>query len=121
METEQPEETFPNTKNNGEFGSRGSYDDLGGPIITTQVTVPKDLAGSIIGKSGQGIKQMFHELGASIKIDDDPLEGFKDQIITMTGTQDQIQNAQYLLLNSVKQPEGVLHLFFFFPPQSAFL
>ncbi|EDL06874.1 mCG121849, isoform CRA_e, partial [Mus musculus] len=80
-------------------GGRGSYGDLGGPIITTQVTIPKDLAGSIIGKGGQRIKQIRHESGASIKIDE-PLEGSEDQIITITGTQDQIQNAQYLLQNS---------------------
>ncbi|KAG5211851.1 hypothetical protein JEQ12_014280 [Ovis aries] len=86
-------------------GGRGSYGDLGGPIITTQVTIPKDLAGSIIGKGGQRIKQIRHESGASIKIDE-PLEGSEDQIITITGTQDQIQNAQYLLQNSVKQYSG---------------
>ncbi|XP_048383829.1 heterogeneous nuclear ribonucleoprotein K isoform X4 [Stegostoma tigrinum] len=80
-------------------GSRGGYGDLGGPIITTQVTIPKDLAGSIIGKGGQRIKQIRHESGASIKIDE-PLEGSEDRIITITGTQDQIQNAQYLLQNS---------------------
>ncbi|XP_036697872.1 heterogeneous nuclear ribonucleoprotein K-like [Balaenoptera musculus] len=85
-------------------GGRGSYGDLGGPIITTQVTIPKDLAGSIIGKGGQRIK-LRHESGASIKIDE-PLEGSEDQIITITGTQDQIQNAQYLLQNSVKQYSG---------------
>eukprot|EP00061_Rhincodon_typus_P017118 g45676.t1 len=79
-------------------GSRGGYGDLGGPIITTQVTIPKDLAGSIIGKGGQRIKQIRHESGASIKIDE-PLEGSEDRIITITGTQDQIQNAQYLLQN----------------------
>uniref|UniRef100_A0A8C5VR47 Heterogeneous nuclear ribonucleoprotein K n=1 Tax=Microcebus murinus TaxID=30608 RepID=A0A8C5VR47_MICMU len=61
-------------------GGRGSYGDLGGPIITTQVTIPKDLQ----------IKQIRHESGASIKIDE-PLEGSEDQIITITGTQDQIQ------------------------------
>ncbi|XP_061872585.1 heterogeneous nuclear ribonucleoprotein K-like isoform X7 [Colius striatus] len=83
-------------------GGRGSYGDIGGPIITTQVTIPKDLAGSIIGKGGQRIKQIRHESGASIKIDE-PLEGSEDRIITITGTQDQIQNAQYLLQNSVKQ------------------
>nr|XP_060148878.1 heterogeneous nuclear ribonucleoprotein K-like [Globicephala melas] len=83
-------------------GGRGSYGDLGGPIITTQVTIPKDLAGSVIGKGGQRIKQIPHESGASIKIDE-PLEGSEDQIITIIGTQDQIQNAQYLLQNSVKQ------------------
>uniref|UniRef100_A0A1A8B1F1 Heterogeneous nuclear ribonucleoprotein K n=1 Tax=Nothobranchius furzeri TaxID=105023 RepID=A0A1A8B1F1_NOTFU len=86
-------------------GGRGSYGDLGGPVITTQVTIPKDLAGSIIGKGGQRIKQIRHESGASIKIDE-PLEGSEDRIITITGTQDQIQNAQYLLQNSVRQYSG---------------
>uniref|UniRef100_A0A674MH72 Heterogeneous nuclear ribonucleoprotein K n=1 Tax=Takifugu rubripes TaxID=31033 RepID=A0A674MH72_TAKRU len=85
--------------------SRGSYSDIGGPVITTQVTIPKDLAGSIIGKGGQRIKQIRHECGASIKIDE-PLEGSEDRIITITGTQDQIQNAQYLLQNSVRQYSG---------------
>ncbi|KAM4810650.1 heterogeneous nuclear ribonucleoprotein K isoform 2-T3 [Rhinophrynus dorsalis] len=84
---------------------RSSYGDLGGPVITTQVTIPKDLAGSIIGKGGQRIKQIRHESGASIKIDE-PLEGSDDRIITIIGTQDQIQNAQYLLQNSVKQYSG---------------
>ncbi|XP_013994088.1 heterogeneous nuclear ribonucleoprotein K isoform X1 [Oncorhynchus tshawytscha] len=79
-------------------GGRGSYSDIGGPVITTQVTIPKDLAGSIIGKGGQRIKQIRHESGASIKIDE-PLEGSEDRIITINGTQDQIQNAQYLLQN----------------------
>ncbi|XP_064867515.1 heterogeneous nuclear ribonucleoprotein K isoform X2 [Oncorhynchus nerka] len=86
-------------------GGRGSYNDMGGPVITTQVTIPKDLAGSIIGKGGQRIKQIRHESGASIKIDE-PLEGSEDRIITISGTQDQIQNAQYLLQNSVKQSSG---------------
>lgn len=58
----------------------------------------RQLAGSIIGKGGQRIKQIRHESGASIKIDE-PLEGSEDRIITITGTQDQIQNAQYLLQN----------------------
>ncbi|TKC37358.1 hypothetical protein EI555_003679 [Monodon monoceros] len=87
-------------------GGRDSYGALGGPIITTQVIIPKDIVGSmarsIIGKIGKWIKQICHESGASIKIDE-PLEGSKDQIITIIGTQDQIQNAQYLLQDSVKQ------------------
>uniref|UniRef100_A0A8C7VU05 Heterogeneous nuclear ribonucleoprotein K n=1 Tax=Oncorhynchus mykiss TaxID=8022 RepID=A0A8C7VU05_ONCMY len=89
----------------GRASGRGSYSDIGGPVITTQVTIPKDLAGSIIGKGGQRIKQIRHESGASIKIDE-PLEGSEDRIITINGTQDQIQNAQYLLQNSVKQYSG---------------
>uniref|UniRef100_A0A2K6A4F8 Heterogeneous nuclear ribonucleoprotein K n=1 Tax=Mandrillus leucophaeus TaxID=9568 RepID=A0A2K6A4F8_MANLE len=83
-------------------GGRGSYGDLGEPIITTQVTIPKDLAGSIIGKGDQRIKQIRLKAGASIKIDE-PLESSEGWIITITGTQDQIQNAQYLLQNSMKQ------------------
>uniref|UniRef100_A0A3Q4MP66 Heterogeneous nuclear ribonucleoprotein K n=1 Tax=Neolamprologus brichardi TaxID=32507 RepID=A0A3Q4MP66_NEOBR len=80
-------------------GGRGSYNDMGGPVITTQVTIPKDVS--------QRIKQIRHESGASIKIDE-PLEGSEDRIITISGTQDQIQNAQYLLQNSVKQYSGHL-------------
>ncbi|CAL8322480.1 unnamed protein product [Lota lota] len=86
-------------------GGRGSYSDISGPVLTTQVTIPKDLAGSIIGKGGQRIKQIRSESGALIKIDE-PLEGSEDRIITITGTQDQIQNAQFLLQNSVKQFSG---------------
>ncbi|XP_077456205.1 heterogeneous nuclear ribonucleoprotein K isoform X3 [Stigmatopora argus] len=89
---------------NYQSGGRGAYND---PVITTQVTIPKDLAGSIIGKGGQRIKQIRHDSGASIKIDE-PLEGSEDRIITIMGTQDQIQNAQYLLQNSVKQFSGQL-------------
>ncbi|XP_062855341.1 heterogeneous nuclear ribonucleoprotein K isoform X2 [Trichomycterus rosablanca] len=81
----------------GSYGGRSGFDM--DPLITTQVTIPKDLAGSIIGKGGQRIKQIRRESGAAIKIDE-PLEGAEDRIITITGTQDQIQNAQYLLQNS---------------------
>uniref|UniRef100_A0A8C2WML5 Heterogeneous nuclear ribonucleoprotein K n=1 Tax=Cyclopterus lumpus TaxID=8103 RepID=A0A8C2WML5_CYCLU len=88
----------PDRYSDNMVSGRGSYNDMGGPVITTQVTIPKDLAGSIIGKGGQRIKQIRHESGASIKIDE-PLEGSEDRIITITGTQDQIQNAQYLLQN----------------------
>uniref|UniRef100_A0A2K6NB22 Heterogeneous nuclear ribonucleoprotein K n=1 Tax=Rhinopithecus roxellana TaxID=61622 RepID=A0A2K6NB22_RHIRO len=97
-------------------GDGGSYGDLGGPIITTQVTIPKDLSGSIIGKGGQWIKQI-----SLIKIDE-PLEGFEDQIITITGTQDQIQNAHSILENFCKTSEELKEscmLFFFFFFQSA--
>ncbi|KAF3817878.1 hypothetical protein GH733_013727 [Mirounga leonina] len=72
------------------------------PQVEYQGVAPDMLAGSIIGKGGQRIKQIRHESGASIKIDE-PLEGSEDRIITITGTQDQIQNAQYLLQNRLEQ------------------
>lgn len=52
--------------------------------------------GAIIGKGGSRIQQVRHESGADITIAD-PLPGSNDRIITITGTADQIQSAQYLL------------------------
>ena len=57
---------------------------------------PLQLAGAIIGKGGSRIRQIRQESGAGITIDE-PAQGSNDRIITITGTQDQIQNAQYLL------------------------
>ncbi|GFS24742.1 heterogeneous nuclear ribonucleoprotein K, like [Elysia marginata] len=69
---------------------------------TTQVTIPKDLAGAIIGKGGSRITDIRRRSGAMIVIDE-PLQGSNDRIISISGTGDQIQNAQYLLQMSVKQ------------------
>ena len=54
------------------------------------------LAGSIIGQGGQRIRQIRQDSNAKIKIDE-PQPGSNDRIITITGTQEQITNAQYLL------------------------
>uniref|UniRef100_A0A8C5VFN1 Heterogeneous nuclear ribonucleoprotein K n=1 Tax=Microcebus murinus TaxID=30608 RepID=A0A8C5VFN1_MICMU len=74
-------------------GGRGSYGDLGGPIITTQVIFQR-LAGSI----WQGV-------GASIKIDE-PLEGSEDRIITF----DTGQICRFA--TSVKQYADIFFLFY---------
>jgi heterogeneous nuclear ribonucleoprotein K len=71
----------------------------------TQVSIPKDMAGAIIGKGGMRIKQIRMESGATITIDE-PLPGSNDRIINITGSSEQIQNAQYLLQMSVKQYSG---------------
>ncbi|GJQ76519.1 putative RNA binding protein [Trypoxylus dichotomus] len=67
---------------------------------TTQVTIPKDLAGAIIGKGGGRIRKIRQDSGAGITIDE-PLPGSNDRIITITGLPNQIQMAQYLLQQSV--------------------
>lgn len=69
---------------------------------TSQVSVPKSVAGAIIGKGGSRIKQIQMESGAMIKMDDPSTEG-EERIISITGTSDQIQYAQYLLQQAVKQ------------------
>ena len=58
--------------------------------------MPLQLAGAIIGKGGTRIRQVQMESGTMIKMDDG--SGSSDErIITITGTQEQIQYAQYLL------------------------
>ncbi|KAF4523283.1 hypothetical protein B566_EDAN009406 [Ephemera danica] len=70
-----------------------------GPKTSTQVTIPKDLAGAIIGKGGARIRKIRSDSGAGITIDE-PLPGSNDRVITITGTSNQIQMAQYLLQQS---------------------
>ncbi|KAJ8029332.1 Heterogeneous nuclear ribonucleoprotein K [Holothuria leucospilota] len=74
-------------------------------VTKTQVTIPKDLAGSIIGNGGERIKKIRKDSGAKIKIDE-PLPGSNVRIITIEGDQHAITNAQYLLQLSVRQYSG---------------
>ena len=54
------------------------------------------LAGAVIGKSGNRIKQIQAETGAMIKLDEADVEG-DDRVITITGYPDEIEYAQYML------------------------
>lgn len=65
-------------------------------LMTNQVTIPNELAGAIIGPKGAKIQQIREQSGAGITIDK-PQSGNNDRIITITGSAEQIQNAQYLL------------------------
>ncbi|PIK62164.1 putative heterogeneous nuclear ribonucleoprotein K-like [Apostichopus japonicus] len=62
----------------------------------TQVTIPRDLAGSIIGTRGERINEIRRRSGAKIKIAE-ALPGSNDRIITISGDEEEITNAQYLL------------------------
>ncbi|RDD37459.1 Heterogeneous nuclear ribonucleoprotein K [Trichoplax sp. H2] len=63
---------------------------------TVQVSIPKDLAGSIIGKGGTRIRDVRERSGAMIKIDDArPGEDYR--VITISGGKDQIDEAHGLL------------------------
>ncbi|XP_044744311.1 heterogeneous nuclear ribonucleoprotein K isoform X2 [Coccinella septempunctata] len=88
----------------GMLGGSPIHNGLGSGISggknSTQVTIPKDLAGAIIGKGGGRIRKIRQDSGAGITIDE-PLPGSNDRIITITGSQNQIQMAQYLLQQSV--------------------
>merc|ERR1719466_589387 len=87
---------------NGSNGNFGGNNASGMPQTTTQVTVPNDMAGAIIGKGGERIRNIRQKSGADIKFSEsDPVK--KDRLITLSGSQDQIQYAQYLMQQCVRQ------------------
>ena len=65
-----------------------------GPTTSTQVTIPSELGGTIIGKGGERINRIREDSGAQIVVDP---PAHDERVITITGTQNQIQMAQYLL------------------------
>ncbi|VDN90319.1 unnamed protein product [Brugia pahangi] len=66
-----------------------------GPEESTQVTIPNELGGTIIGKGGERINRVREESGAQIVVG--PQQESGERIITITGTSTAIQTAQYLL------------------------
>ncbi len=91
----------------GGFGGGGGMPgddglDAGGEQETTQVTIPKDMAGAIIGPGGSRIRKIRNDSKATITIEE-PQQGSNERIITITGTERQIQTAQYLLQQSVRE------------------
>ncbi|MFH4973411.1 hypothetical protein AB6A40_000120 [Gnathostoma spinigerum] len=72
----------------------------GGPLQTTQVTIPNELGGTIIGKGGERINRIREDSGAHIVVE--PQRANDERIITISGTQAQIQAAQYLLQQCVR-------------------
>lgn len=75
--------------------------DADGPVQTSKVTVPKDMGGAIIGPGGERIKKIRMESQAQIKVDE-PEDGSEDRVITISGTPQSIQTAQYLLQQCVR-------------------
>ncbi|KAI6178572.1 hypothetical protein M3Y98_00515300 [Aphelenchoides besseyi] len=109
--------TGPNSMYGNQGGSSGPvYVDSA--VITTQVTIPNELAGTIIGRGGtivvnrasimtlclgERINSIRQE--ASARIDIGSAIG-NERIITIQGTQQQIQAAQYLLQQTVRQSDA---------------
>lgn len=87
---------------NGNMGNFGAQNTSMDNKTSTQVTIPKDLAGAIIGKGGGRIRRIRNESNAFIQIDE-ALPGSTDRIITITGSQKEIQAAQYMLQQSVRE------------------
>jgi len=84
------------------FSGNGSSGGGGGGNETTQVTIPNDVAGAIIGPGGQRIWKIRNDSKAGVTVAE-PESGSSERIITITGTQQAIQSAQYLLQQCVRE------------------
>lgn len=88
------------------FGTGGNsfmppIKDENAPVQTSKVTIPRDMGGAIIGPGGARIRKVRMDSQADIKVDE-PEEGSDDRVITITGTPQSIQTAQYLLQQCVR-------------------
>lgn len=107
-----PSENFSGNENmayGGNFGGGPTFPDDAsgdkGEVENTQVTIPKDMAGAIIGPGGSRIRKIRSDSKATITIDE-PLPGSTERIISISGTQRAIHTAQYLLQQSVREHAG---------------
>lgn len=69
------------------------------------MTIPNDVAGSIIGPGGSRIKKIRADAQADIQIGE-PDAGGTERVITISGTPEAIQSAQYLLQQCVRESQG---------------
>jgi len=69
---------------------------------TTSITVPNELVGAIIGKAGMRIREIRNTSGAKIQFSESDKETKEDRVITMSGTQQQIQIAERLMTDCVR-------------------
>ncbi|XP_074603504.1 poly(rC)-binding protein 3-like isoform X2 [Brevipalpus obovatus] len=67
---------------------------------TTEMAIPNDLIGCIIGKGGAKINEIRQLSGATIKISSSE-EGSKDRTVSISGTPESINLAQYLINTSL--------------------
>jgi len=91
--------------NDAGFPGRRNTADSQGELESHQVSIPKDLAGSIIGPQGTRIRAIRAQSGAQIIIGEAEPET-QERVITIDGTEEQIQNAQYLMQMAVRQHSG---------------
>lgn len=89
------------------FGQMGGQ--LGGapmPQINSRITVSPLVIGSVIGKAGSNIQQIRTLTGAKVKVHDKE-PGEEDRVIEMTGSADQVTQAQQLVQAFIANGSGV--------------
>jgi len=89
-------------KFNGSTGLPLAMDMVSGPVETTKVTIPNNMAGAIIGAGGSRIRQIRMESKAIIEIGE-PDGTLGERVISISGNEKTIQLAQYMLQQAVKE------------------
>lgn len=69
---------------------------MGGNYVPVQFQVPNEMMGAVIGKAGAAINEIRTMSGSDIKIGDNE-PGNPMRLVTVTGSPEQIQLAQYLI------------------------
>lgn len=78
---------------------------LSGPTTTQKIAIPTVTAGCVIGKMGTTIRDIRLQSATSISIADPDPNTPGERIVTLTGSQQAIQTAIYLIRNLVEQYE----------------
>lgn len=75
------------------------------PIETTRVTISNNMAGGIVGPGGSQIRLIRLEGNAEIEMGE-PDDASGDRIISITGSEENIQLVLYLLQQAVRENEA---------------
>jgi len=105
-------------RNDDRFGSNSNRDDRRGSNTDNQnqdgssnlaqmktevnITVPSDLCGAIIGRSGQRIKDIKHQSGARLDFSKTEKNSKEDRVLTISGTQGQTLAAQRMIADCLE-------------------
>jgi RNA-binding protein Nova len=78
---------------------------VAGPTTVVTVAVPDEHIGAVVGKGGKYISEMQQVAGVRIKISDrtDYVPGTRNRKVTLTGTLEAVQIAQFLISQKVQQ------------------
>lgn len=71
--------------------------------IVTQMGVPDEMVGAVVGKGGAVLKSIMANSGASVKISqkNEFIEGTTNRSVTIEGTQEQVQYAQSAIMSQI--------------------
>ena len=94
----RPGERFGEDDFGGGFGGNFGGDE--GEMRTNQSTIPKNMAGAILGPGGQRIRRIRAESRANITLGE--ANENDERVITIEGTDKQIEQAHFLLRQAVR-------------------